>query len=94
MSELTIFKFNKFLLSWASVNFLGGIISILLFFPISQLFPPNEPLHKVIAGSLIGIGFGLGQWFHMRRYLKNSGWWILATFLGSTDSDRAQNSDS
>jgi hypothetical protein len=82
MSELTLMRFNRFFLKWAVVNILGGLIALLLYIPISMLFSPNEPLHKGIAGSVVGCGFGLGQWFLIRRYLNNSGWWILVTFLG------------
>ncbi|MGB8643959.1 MAG: hypothetical protein WCF84_01880 [Anaerolineae bacterium] len=29
----------------------------------------------------IGLGMGLGQWLLLRKYLKHSAWWILATGL-------------
>ena len=73
---------RKFLASWFAVNLVSIFLATALFFPVSNLFPPNEPLHKGIAGSILGLGFGIGQWLLMRNQMNNSGRWILFTFLG------------
>jgi hypothetical protein len=36
-------------------------------------------LFKGAEGGMIGIGMGLGQWWVFRKYLKETGWWVLAT---------------
>jgi len=73
---------RKFLAKWIAVNLASVFLAIGFYIPISNLFPPDEPLHKGIAGSILGLGFGIGQWLLMRNHIKKSGRWILFTLLG------------
>jgi len=83
-NEMKNLSTREFLARWLVVNFVSIFLGTVLFFSVSNLFPPNEPLHKGIAGSILGLGFGIGQWLLMRNHMINSGRWILFTFLGFT----------
>jgi hypothetical protein len=38
-------------------------------------------LFKAAEGGVMGMGIGLGQWLVLRKHLKQTGWWVLATVL-------------
>ena len=49
----------------------GGIIMPSLIMP--SLFNPN--IHRY--GLVFGLVIGCSQWFVLKRYIKNAGWWII-----------------
>ena len=70
---------SRFILKWAGANGVGGLMGAVLFIPFLS---SDEPTHKAIAGVAIGVGFGIGQWLVVRRYLDRAAWWIVATVVG------------
>ena len=69
----------SFVLKWAGANAVGLFAGAILFVPF---LASEEPTHKAIAGTAIGLGLGIGQWVLMRRHLERSVWWIVATVVG------------
>jgi hypothetical protein len=69
----------SFVLKWAAANGVGGLIAAVLGIPFLS---SDEPTHKVIAGTALGVGFGIGQWLLVRHYLDRATWWIVATVVG------------
>lgn len=70
---------------------LGTIPSLLMSFSEQpQNSPAFEPDAATVALFAAGMGFALGivlglpQWFELRRYMKNAGWWIPANALAWT----------
>ena len=45
---------RSFLAKWVAVNFVSVFLAIALYIPISNLFSPDEPLHKGLL-SIYGI---------------------------------------
>jgi len=48
---------------------------------VMVVFPP-EP--GVLAGALLGAMIGLAQWFVLRRWVRQAGWWPITSMLGWT----------
>lgn len=69
-----------------------GIIAWLLMNLVASQLAPREPgagspspviqVLIVASWSALGLGFGLGQWWVLRRELDRAGWWVLATAAG------------
>jgi hypothetical protein len=48
-------------------------------------FTPTGAMIEIgLNGILLGTGIGIGQWSFLKRHLRASGWWILASILGWT----------
>jgi len=39
---------------------------------------------KAVAGSILGVTLGFGQWLLLRRTFRRAGWWILAKVISGT----------
>jgi hypothetical protein len=65
-------------LLWALSNILGFALGIGL-----SLFT-NKVVGEILSFIPFGIVVGLSQWLVLRKIIKGSGWWILATTLGAT----------
>jgi len=62
--------------------FLGSVLTNFSFVPSSlKAELSTSPLH--VVGGLEGAVLGLAQWLVLRRYVKQLGWWIVATKGGA-----------
>ena len=75
------FRTDQFVLRWSLANLAGILLVFVLFVPM-QAASEDQPIFKGLAGAAIGLGLGLAQWMVLRGYLKNAGWWIVATGIG------------
>ena len=75
------FRTDQFFLRWSLANLAGILLVFVLFVPM-QAASEDQPIFKGLAGAAIGLGLGLAQWLVLRGYLKNAGWWIVATGIG------------
>ncbi len=46
---------------------------------VTAVFPPQP---GVLAGAVLGAMTGLAQWFVLRRWVRQAGWWVLISALG------------
>lgn len=46
---------------------------------VTLVFPPEV---EVMAGAVLGALTGLAQWFVLRRWVRQAGWWIITSTLG------------
>ena len=46
---------------------------------VTLVFPPQP---GVLAGAVLGAMTGLAQWFVLRRWVRQAGWWVLISALG------------
>ncbi len=81
MTIETGFRTDQFLLKWSLANLAGVLLVFVLVLPI-QVSSGDQAIFKGFAGVAIGLGLGFPQWLVLRRYLRNAGWWLVATGLG------------
>jgi hypothetical protein len=82
----------KFWIIWMLAS-VGSLAAYMILFPalidlIFQLASIDQPPNWMgmiinVTGSLaVGTVLGIAQWLVLRRVLKRTGWWVLATLLG------------
>ncbi|UCF06623.1 MAG: hypothetical protein JSV33_06245 [bacterium] len=67
----------RFWLQWVLVSCVGYAVGCLAGFVLGHLL-----LGNVMIGIGTGAVTGLLQWLLLRRYIRQSGWWVLASTLG------------
>ena len=71
---------------WVLVNFIAELLGLGIIAFVDTIFPvhnnQNLQLVLILAGVFQGLILGFGQWLVLRRYIRNSIWWILATTIG------------
>lgn len=88
----------RFWLIWMGASTAGVIVYALIIpvlFGVINALAPMQQLENItpeqrwvgVAIALLGYGalgaaIGLAQWLVLRRYLRGTGWWVLATLLG------------
>ncbi len=88
----------RFWIFWMLATFAGGLLFLLLSFPLNWIMANVQPLGGVppaqlserplflwmmlLGDALLGASLGLAQWLVLRTELKGMGWWIVATAAG------------
>jgi hypothetical protein len=86
-----VFCFRKtrsfvFLRKWVLVNFIAELLGLVIIAFADTIFPvhdnQNLQIVLILAGVFQGLILGVAQWLVLRRYIRNSLWWVLATIIG------------
>jgi hypothetical protein len=86
-----IFCFRKtqsflFLKKWVLVNLIAELLGLGIIAFADQIFPvhnnQNSQIVLILPGVFQGLIVGVAQWLVLRRYMRNSIWWVLATIIG------------
>lgn len=71
---------------WVLANFIAKLLGLGIIPFVSTIFSinDNQNLQRVLilVGLFQGLILGVAQWLVLRRYMRNSIWWLLATILG------------
>lgn len=71
---------------WVLANLIAKLLGIGIIPFVGTVFSinDNQNLQRVLilVGLFQGLILGVAQWLVLRRYMRNSIWWLLATILG------------
>lgn len=75
-----------FLEKWIAANFIAELFYLGIIAFVCTRFPnydnQNSQIVLILLGFFQGVILGVAQWLVLRRYLRNSIWWVLATIIG------------
>jgi len=72
-------------LQWLLVNSMAWGMVMIIFLGTSNRSSYNI-ITGAMSGMLVGVVFGIFQWFSLRWWIHRSGWWILASAIGGAFS--------
>jgi hypothetical protein len=71
---------------WVFANFIAELLGLGIIAFVGKKFPTydnqNSQIVLILQGVFQGLILGIAQWLVLRRYMRNSIWWILATIIG------------
>lgn len=71
---------------WVLANLIAKLLGLGIIPFVGTIFSINNnqnlQIVLILVGLFQGLILGVAQWFVLRRYMRNSIWWLLATILG------------
>jgi hypothetical protein len=81
-NKLNFVLFKK----WVLANFIAELLGLGIIAFLATIFPiydnQNLQIVLILPGVFQGLILGVAQWLVLRRYMRNSIWWVLATIIG------------
>ncbi|MFH7029344.1 MAG: hypothetical protein ACHBN1_29110 [Heteroscytonema crispum UTEX LB 1556] len=71
---------------WVLANFIAELLGLGIIVFVGTRFPTydnqNSQIVLILLGVFQGLILGVAQWLVLRRYMRNSILWVLATTIG------------
>jgi uncharacterized membrane protein (UPF0136 family) len=71
---------------WVLANLIAELLGLGIIAFVGAIFPTydnqNSQIVLILSGVFQGLILGVAQWLVLRRYMRNSIWWVLATIIG------------